>query len=83
MSASTSAAPSAAAIYDSDDSPTMGEVSDVVDDDNTTIVDNHTSDDDDETSDDDNETVDVVFFCVARDIMNQVRRKVGTAAKVD
>ncbi len=42
MSASASAAPLAAAIYDSDDSPTMGEVSDVVDND-TTIADDHTS----------------------------------------
>ena len=62
MSASASATPLAAAIYDSDDSPTMGEVSDVVDDDNTTVVDDDTSDDDNEKSDDDNETVDAVFF---------------------
>ncbi len=73
----------AAAIYDSDDSPTMGEVSDVVDDDNTTVVDDDTSNNDDKTSDDDNETVDAVFFCDARDIMNWVRRKVGTAARED
>jgi hypothetical protein len=62
MSASASAALSAAAIYDSNGSPTMGEVSDVVDDDNSTVVDDDTSDDDDETSDDDNETVDARFF---------------------
>ena len=62
MSASTSAAPSAATIYDSDDSLTMGEVSDAVDDDNTTAVDNNMSNNDNETSDDDNETVDTMFF---------------------
>jgi hypothetical protein len=83
MSASASAAPLAAAIYDSYDSPTMGEVSDVVDDDNTTIVDDNTSDDYGETSDDDNETVDPVFFCDARDIMNRLRGKVGMAARED
>ena len=83
MSASASATPSAAAIYDSDDSPTMGKVSDVVDDDNTTVVDDDMSDDDDETSDDDNETVDAMFFRDTRDIMNRVRRKVGTAARED
>ena len=80
---SASAAPSAAAIYDSDDSPTMGEVSDVVDDDNTTIVDDETSVNNDEMSDDDNETVDTVFFCATRDIMNRVKRKVGTVARED
>ncbi len=52
----------AAAIYDSNDSPTMGEVSDVVDDDNTTVVDDDTSDDNDETSDDNKKTKDAVFF---------------------
>jgi len=61
----------------------MGEVSDVVDDDNTTVVDDDTIDDDDETSDDDDKTVDAVFFRDARDIMNRVRRKVGTAARED
>ena len=76
MSASASAAPSAAAIYDSDDSPAMGKVSDVIDDDNTTVV-------DDDTSDDDDETVDAVFYPDARDIMNRVRRKAGTAARED
>ena len=61
----------------------MGKVSDVVDDDNTTVVDDDTSNDDDETSDDDNKTMDAVFFRDARDIMNRVRRKVGTAARED
>ncbi len=40
----------------------MGEVSDAVDDDNTTAVDNNMSNNDNETSDDDNETVDTMFF---------------------
>ncbi len=62
MSASTSAAPLAATIYDSNDSLAMGEVSDAVDDDNITVVDNNMSNDDNETSNDDNETVDTMFF---------------------
>jgi hypothetical protein len=62
MSASASAAPLAVAIYDSDDIPTMGEVSDVINNDNTTVVDDDTSSNDDKTSDDDNKTVDAVFF---------------------
>ncbi len=80
---SASAAPLAADIYDSDESPTMGKVSDVVDDDNTTVVDDDTSDDDNKTSKDNNETVDTMFFCAARDIMNRVRPKVGMAARED
>ncbi len=52
---------------------------------NTTVVNNDTSDDDDKMSNDDNgdKTVDTVFFCAAWDIMNCVRRKVGTAARED
>ncbi len=61
----------------------MGKVSDVVCDDNTTVVDGDTSGDDDETSDDDIETMDAVFFRATHDIMNRVRRKVGTAARED
>jgi hypothetical protein len=80
---SASAAPLAAAIYDSNDSPTMGKVSDIVDDDNTTVVDDDTSDSNDKTSNDNNKTVDPLFFCAARDIMNRVRRKVGTMARED
>ena len=82
MRASASAAPQAAAIHD-EESPTMGEVSDAVDDD-TTVVDDDTSDDDDDddTSDDEGGD-DAVFFRAARDIMNRVGRKVGTAARED
>ena len=61
----------------------MGEVSDVVDDDTTTVIDNDTSINDNETSNNDNETVDAVFFCATRNIMNWVRRKAGTAARED
>ena len=67
-------------IYDSNDSLTMGEVRDVVRDDNTTVIDDETSDDNEETSEDNNKTVDA---CAARDIMNRVRREVGTAARED
>ena len=56
----------AAAIYDSDDNPTMSEVSDVVYDDNTTVVDDETSDDNDETSNDNNKTLDAMFFVTPR-----------------
>jgi hypothetical protein len=63
----------------------MSKVSDVIKDD-TTAVDDDTSDDDDDddTSDnDDDGGDDAVFFCAARDIMNRVGRKVGTAARED
>jgi hypothetical protein len=85
MRVSASAAPPAAAAYDIEGSPTMSEVSDIVEDD-TTVIDDDTSDndDDDDTSDDDdNGGDDAVFFCAARDIMNRVGRKVETAARED
>ena len=82
MSASASAAHPAAAIYSSDDSPTMGEVSDAVDDDTTVVDDNMSDDDDDDTSEDDWGD-DAVFFRAAWDIMNRVGQKVGTAARED
>jgi hypothetical protein len=85
MRVSASTAPPAAAVYNIKGSPTMSEVSDVVEDD-TTVVDDDTSDndDDDDTSDDgDDRGDDAVFFCAARDIMNRVGRKVGTAARED
>jgi hypothetical protein len=85
MRASASAAPLAATIHD-EESPTMGKVSDAVDDD-TTVVNDDTSDDDDDDDDDntsdDDGWDDAVFFCAARDIMNRVGRKVGTAARED
>ena len=67
MSASASAAPLVAAIYDSEeDSPRMGKVSDAVDDD-TTVVDGNTSDDDDDgDNDDDDETLDDIVFVPPR-----------------
>ena len=71
MSASTSAAPLAATIYDIEDILKMGKVSDVVNDD-TTVVDNDTSDDDVNMSNDDDTGDDALFFRVARDIMNRV-----------
>ncbi len=74
MRVSASAAPSAATVYDIEGSPTMSEVSDVVEDD-TTVVDDDTSDDDDNddtSDDDDNGGDDAVFFRAARDIMNRV-----------
>jgi hypothetical protein len=74
MRVSASTAPPAAAVYDIEGSPTMSEVSDVVEDD-TTVVDNDTSDDndDDDTRDnEDNGGDDAVFFRAARDIMNRV-----------
>ncbi len=61
----------------------MGEVSDVVDNDSTTVVDDVTSNDNNDMSNNDNETMDTVFFHAARDIMNRVRRKVGTATRED
>ena len=78
----SSSAQAAAIIYANEVSPTMGEVSDVVDDDDTTVVDddtnnNNSSDDGDGGSDD------AVFSCAARDIMNRVGRKVGSAALED
>lgn len=84
MSASASAAPLVAAIYDSEeDSPRMGKVSDAVDDD-TTVVDGDTSDDGDDDDDvEDDETLDDIFFDAAQNIMNRVRRRVGTAARED
>lgn len=84
MSASASTSPPAAAIYDSEDDPTMGkEVSDVVDDDTTVVDDGDTSDDDDEANSDDDETLDDLFILAARDIMNRTSRIVGTAARED
>ena len=65
MSASASAAPPVAAIYDSDYSPTMGEVSVVVDDDTTVVDDDDESDNDNNDDYDDNdegETLDDAFF---------------------
>jgi hypothetical protein len=89
MRVSASAAPPAAAAYNIEGSPTMSEVSDVVEDD-TTVVDNDTSDDDDDddndddtSNNDDNGGDDAVFFCAARDIMNRVGQKVGTTARED
>ena len=75
----SSSAQAAAIIHASEVSPTMGEVSDVVDDD-TSDVDDDTNDD--ETSDDDNDGVsdDAVFLRAARDIMNRAGQRVGTAA---
>ena len=49
----------------------------------TTVVEGDTSDNGDNDSDEDNENLDNVFFCATRDIMNWVRRKVGTAARED
>ena len=49
MRASASAAPQAAAIHN-EESPTMGEVSDVVGDDTTVVDDNTSNDDNDDTS---------------------------------
>jgi len=88
MSASASAAPPVVAIYDSEDSPTMGDdESDVVDDDTTVVDDDDESDDesDDDDNDDDEEgeTLDDAFHCAARDIMNRASRKVGSAARED
>jgi hypothetical protein len=83
MRVSASAAPPAAAAYDIEGRPTMSEVSGVVEDD-TTVVNDDTSDDDnsDDTSDDDDDGGDdTVFFRAARDIMNRVGRKIGTAAR--
>ncbi len=74
MRVSTSVAPPAAAVYNIEGSPTMSEVSDLVEDD-TTVVDDDTSnnDDNDDTSDnDDDGGDDAVFFRAARDIMNRV-----------
>ena len=64
--------PPPAAIYESNTPSQDIEVSDV-------SIDN----DDDDTSDGDNEGDDAVFFRAARDIMNRVGRKVGTAARED
>ncbi len=85
MRVSASATPPAAAAYNIEGSPTMSEVSDVVEDD-TTVVDDDTSNDneDDDTSDNnDDRGDDTVFFRAARDIMNRVGRKVGRAARED
>jgi hypothetical protein len=54
----------------------MSEVSGVVEDD-ATVVDDDMSNDNDDGGDD------AVFFHAARDIMNRVGRKVGTAARED
>jgi hypothetical protein len=61
MSASASAAPPVAANYDSKDSPTMGEVSDVVND-GTTVVNGDMCDDNNDKNSDNSETLDDVFF---------------------
>ena len=61
----------------------MGEVSDVVDDDTTVVDDNDDDDKSNDTSDVDDEGDDAMFFRAARDIMNRVGRKVGTAARED
>jgi hypothetical protein len=85
MRVSASTAPPAAAVYDIEGSPRMSEVRDVVEDD-TTVVDDDTSNDgndDDTSNDNDNGGDDAVFFCAARDIMNRVGQKVGTAARED
>jgi hypothetical protein len=85
MRVSASATPPAATVYDIEGSPTMSEVSDVVEDD-TTVVDYDTSDDDDDddtSNDDDDGGDDAVFFRAARDIMNRVGQKVGTGASED
>ena len=60
----------------------MGEVSDVVGDD-TTVVDDNTSNDDNDDTATTKGGDDAVFFRAARDIMNRVGRKVGTAARED
>ena len=89
MSASASAAPPVIAIYDREDSPTMGDVSDVVDDYTTVVDDDDKSENDNDNDNDDNnddnagETLDDAFFCAARDIMNRASRKVGSVARED
>ena len=62
MSASASAVPPVASNYDSKDSPTMGEVGEVLDDDNT-VVDGDTSNDTDDKNSNNGKTLDDVF-CV-------------------
>ena len=66
MRASASVTPQAAAIYD-EESPTMGEVSDVVCDDTTVVDDNN-----DDMSDVDDKGDDAMFSHATRDIMNRV-----------
>jgi len=65
MSASASAAPLVVAIYDSEDSPTMGDESDVVNVDTTVVDDDDESDDepddDDEDDNEEGETLDDTF----------------------
>jgi hypothetical protein len=61
----------------------MGEVSDIVDDDDDTTVANNDMNDDNVSSDEDGESDDAVFLRAARDIMNRVGRKVGSAAVED
>jgi hypothetical protein len=56
------------------------EVSEIVDND-TTVIDDDTSDD--KVSGGNNKTIDAMFLHAAQDIMNQVRRKVGTVARED
>ena len=63
-----------AAIYNSDDSPTMGEVSDIVNDDTTVVEDVTCNDNDDNMSDGDD---------TSNDILNRVGWKVGMAARED
>jgi hypothetical protein len=77
----SSSAQAAPIIYASEVSPTMGEVSDVVDGDDTTVIDDDTNDD--ESSENEGGSDDAVFSCAARDIMNRVGRKVGSAAVED
>ncbi len=76
----SSSAQAAPIIYPSEVSPTMGEVSDVVDDDSD---DNDTNDDETSDAGDEGVSDDAVFSCAARDIMNRVGRKVGSAAVED
>ena len=78
----SSSAQAAAIIYANEVSPTMGEVSDVVDDDDTTVVDDDTNNDN-SSDNGDGGSDDAVFSCAARDIMNRVGRKVGSAAVED
>ncbi len=74
MRVSASATSPAAAAYDIEGSPTMSEVSGVVEDDTTVVGDDTSNDDDDDdtSDDDDNGGDDAVFFRAARDIMNRV-----------
>jgi len=87
MSASASAAPPVVAIYDSEDSPMMGDENDVVNDDTTVVDDDDESDDESDYDDNDDneegETLDDAFHSAVRDIMSRASRKVGLAARED